>query len=151
METCTVGAIQLVNQQAVIDDAICTCCEACVDACPNRAIVALNVPVEIIPIVALPEAESQIVPVESKIVPAKAAMPAGGITPWAVAALAYLGRELTPRLVDGLVTVLERRLEQPVKTSVTPSVPSSKVLTSLNRGRRRQVRRRGRCRDNMRQ
>ena len=35
MEACSFGAIQLLGQQAVIDDTLCTECETCIDACPK--------------------------------------------------------------------------------------------------------------------
>jgi Fe-S-cluster-containing hydrogenase component 2 len=142
IEACSVGAIQLVDQQAVIDEALCAQCEACVDACPNEAITVLSIPARSMSIAALPAAESQIVPVLGKV-----ASPARGIAPLAGAALTFLGRELVPRLVDVLVTALERRLERPITTTATPLPASSRLLVVQRRGKRRQARYRGRRSD----
>ena len=67
MEACSVGAIQLVDQRAVIDNMLCTQCEACADACPNEAIDILSIPARSMPIAALPAAEIQIAPVQSRV------------------------------------------------------------------------------------
>jgi NAD-dependent dihydropyrimidine dehydrogenase PreA subunit len=143
MEACSVGAIQLVDQRAVIDDALCTQCEACTDVCPNGAITSLSVPARSMPIAALPPVESQIVPVQSRVALPETASPARGLVPLAGAALAFLGNEVAPRLVDVLITALGRRLAQPTTTAIPPLPISSRGYSTQSRGKQRQVRYRG--------
>ncbi len=143
VEACSVGAIQLVDQWAVIDDALCTQCEACADACPNGAIAALSIPARSTSIVALPAAESQIIPARGQATLLETAAPARSLAPLAGAALAFLGREIAPRLADVLIAALERRLARPTTTSIAPVSTSSRSLTAQGRGERRQARHRG--------
>jgi len=143
VEACPVGAIQLVDQRAVIDDALCTQCEACIEACPNEALTALSVPARSAPIVALPAAESRIVPARDQAALLETAAPARGLAPLAGAALAFLGREIAPRLADALIAALERRLSRPTTTAITPISAPSRNLASQGRGERRQARYRG--------
>jgi hypothetical protein len=96
------------------------------------------------PIAVLPAFESQIVRVQSEVAQPETASPAHAIVQLAGATLAFLGREVAPRLVDVLITALERRLERPITTAVTPLPTSSRVLTTQIRGRRRHARYRGR-------
>jgi NAD-dependent dihydropyrimidine dehydrogenase PreA subunit len=148
VEACPVGAIQLVDQRAVIDDAVCTQCEACIDACPNGVITALSVPARSVAIAALPAAESWIVPVQGRVALPETASPARGLAPLAGAALAFLGREIAPRLADALIAALERRLARPTTTAVAPISAPSRNLASQGRGERRQARYRGGCTGN---
>jgi len=143
VDTCCVGAIQMLDQHAVIDEALCTQCEACVDACLNGAITALSVSARCMPVMVPPVAESRPVPVQGGIVQPETAMPARGLAALAGAVLAYLGHEVAPRLVDVLITLLERRLAQPTTSAMTPLSTSSRSLTSLSRGKQRQARFRG--------
>ena len=143
VEACPVGTIQLVDQRALIYDALCTQCEACMDACPNEAITALSVPAHNTPIVALPVVESRIVLARGQAALPEMAAPARGLAPLAGAALAFFGREVAPRLADAEVAALERRLARPPMTTITPLSTSSSSLTAQNRVKRRQVRYRG--------
>lgn len=143
VDTCCVGAIQMVGLHAVIDEALCTQCEFCVDACPNGAITVRSVSARCMPVIVPPAAESCLVPVQGEIVQPDSAMPARGLAPLAGAALAFLGREVAPRLVDVLINSLERRLAQPTTSAMTPISTSSRSLTSLSRGKQRQARFRG--------
>jgi Fe-S-cluster-containing hydrogenase component 2 len=147
MEACSVGAIQLVDQRAVIDEALCTRCEACVDACPKGAIIAILEPAQLMPTMALTVTETQMIPAPTCTALLAADSSNRGLAPLAGAALAFLGRQVAPRLVDVLVTALERRLERPITTPATPSPTSSRVLTTQSRGKRRQARYRSRRRD----
>ena len=143
VEACPVGAIQLVDQRAVIDEALCTQCEACINACPNKAIAALSMPARSAPIAVRPAAESRIVPVRAQAALPETAAPARGLAPLAGAALAFLGREIAPRLADALIAALERRLSRPTTTAITPISAPSRNLASQGRGERRQARYRG--------
>lgn len=144
VDTCSVGAIQLVDQRVVIDEALCTQCEACTDACPNGAITALSVPARNIAIAALPAAESRIVLVQKRVALPETASPARGLIPLAGAALTFLGREVVPRLADVMITALERRLARPTTTAVALTSAPSRNLASQGRGeQRKQSRYRG--------
>ena len=127
LDACSVGAIQLTDQRAVIDAALCTQCEACADACPNGVIIALSIPARSAAIVALPAVESHLTPARS-------------LAPLAGAALAFLGREVAPRLADVLIAALERRLARPATTIIAPVSTYSRILTAQGRGKRRQAR-----------
>ncbi len=140
IEACSVGAIQLVDQRAVIDNALCTKCEACAAACPNGAITALSVPACYPPIVALPAAESQIVPVRSRVALPETTSPARGLVPLAGATLTFLGREVAPRLADTLIAALERRLAQPTTTAIPLLSTQSSMLTKHSSGQKKQAR-----------
>jgi len=143
VDACSVGAIHLVDQRPVIDNALCTACEACIEACLNEAITALYIPARNAPIMSLPVAESRPVPVRNQTALPETAAPARGLAPLAGAALAFLGSEIAPRLVDVLITTLERRLARPTITTITPLSTSPRSLTVQSRGKRRQARYRG--------
>lgn len=132
VDSCPVEAIQLVDQRAVIDDALCTQCDACIDACPNGAITVLPVPIPGRSIVSL-------TPIQTT--PLEIAATANGKRPLAEAALSFLGHEVAPRLIDMLMTVVERKLVQ--STATTPVVTSSQIHTTRGRNERRQIRYRG--------
>jgi ferredoxin len=140
VEACPVGAIQLVDQRALIYDALCTQCEACMDACPSEAITALSVPARNTPIVALPVVESRIVLAREQAALPEMAAPARGLAPLAGAALAFLGREVAPRLADALVAALERRLTRSPTTTIAPASSFSRRPTAKSGGERRQAR-----------
>jgi NAD-dependent dihydropyrimidine dehydrogenase PreA subunit len=143
IEACPVGAIHLVDHWAMIDAKLCTQCEVCVDACPNGAITALSAPAHNAPIVALPMAESNLIDAPTQTILPEAATPTRGLSPLAGSALAYLGREVVPRLADVLVAALERRLERSATVSPAPLSTTSRCLTRKERGIRRQARYRG--------
>jgi len=143
VEACSGGAIQIMDQQAVISEALCTQCEACIDACPNGAITHLSIPARSVSILVLPAAESRMVPARELAALPETTLPAQGLIPLAGAALTFLGREIVPRLADVLITALDRKLAQPKTTVISPLSTSPKVLTSQSRGKQRQVRYRG--------
>jgi NAD-dependent dihydropyrimidine dehydrogenase PreA subunit len=140
VEACPVGAIQLVDQRAVIYDALCTQCEACLDACPSEAITARSILKPSVSIMTLPAAESRPVPVRDQAALPETATPARGLAPLAGAALAFLGREVAPRLADALVAALERRLARSPTTTITPASSFSRRPTAKSGGERRQAR-----------
>jgi len=140
MQVCSVDAIRLINDHAVIEHALCTCCQACVDACPNGAITIIVEPARQIQQVAIPEGIVLNSPTPlAAIVPEKAA-PTHSLAPWAGAALTFLGQEVAPRLVDILLSALERRLAASAAhpTTVLPTSPARMARTG--RGVRRQAR-----------
>lgn len=143
IDACSVGAIQLVDQRAVIDDALCTACEACIEACPNEAITTRSILEPDVSIITLPATEARPIPVREKVAQPETVVPARGLVPLAGAALAFLGREAAPRLVDVLVNALERRLARSTTTTVTPVSTSTRIRTTGGRGERRQARIRG--------
>lgn len=143
VEACAAGAILLVDQRAVIDDALCIQGDACIDACPNGAIAALSEPIRSMPITTLPAAESQIIPVQNRVALPETEAHARSLIPLAGAALTFLGHEVAPRLANMLLTVLERRLAQPVTTTLAPVPVTSQNHTTPGRGKRRQTRYRG--------
>jgi NAD-dependent dihydropyrimidine dehydrogenase PreA subunit len=142
-DACSVGAIRLMDQRAEIDDALCIACEACIPVCPNEAITAHSILEPSMSIMTLPEAEPRPVPVRSQTAPPETAVPAHGLATLAGAALAFLGSEVAPRLVDVLVAGLERRLVRPRTTTVAPVSSYSRIHIERGRGERRQDRFRG--------
>jgi NAD-dependent dihydropyrimidine dehydrogenase PreA subunit len=143
VESCPVEAIRLVNQRAVIANALCTKCEACLEACPNGAITAIPEPVPSPSTKALPAAESHMVAAPSKTELPEVVSPTRNLEPLGKVALAFLGTEVAPRVVDVLITALERKLAQPKVATVAPSSTSSKTLTPHRRGEQKQIRYRG--------
>jgi Fe-S-cluster-containing hydrogenase component 2 len=148
VESCPVEAIRLVNQRAVITKALCTKCEACLEACPNGAITAIPEPIPSPSTMALPATESRMVVAPSKTELPEVVSPTRSLEPLSKVALAFLGTEVAPRVVDVLITALERKLAQPKSAAVVPSSTSSKVITPHGRGKQRQIRYRGGCTDN---
>jgi len=145
IDACSVGAIQLVNQRAVIDEALCTACKACIDACSNEAISMRPIPEPSMSIVTLPATKARPVPIWEKAALPEKAVPTRGLVPLAGAVLTFLGREVAPRLVDVVVDTLERRFVRSTTATASPVSTSTRVRTTGGRGERKQVRyRRGR-------
>ena len=106
-DVCPVEAVRVSDEGvARIDQDRCNECEACVDACPNEAILVVIEPVEEkaislreqpTPEMALAEPHRPTASLRTKVVPVVAS------------ALAFLGREVAPRLVTYLVDALDRR------------------------------------------
>jgi NAD-dependent dihydropyrimidine dehydrogenase PreA subunit len=144
-DVCPVEAVRVSDGVARIDQDRCNECEACVEACPNEAILVVIEPVEEEKAISLREQPEPGValaePRQSKVVPVVGA------------ALAFLGREVAPRLATYLLDALDRRLShQPTlrQTQDIAAVGSTNNLTSSRsdgkggqRGRQRRRRRRG--------
>ena len=109
VEVCPSGAIRLIDSKAAIDEALCDSCEACVAACPVNAITSAALPVPVEPVPARP------------IIITPAPSSSRGVTAWVGAALAFVGREVAPRLADALVNALERRLTRATSQANRPS------------------------------
>lgn len=143
MDVCPVGAIHLINQIATIDYDKCQNCEVCVTACSNNAIVAIleQEPVSDIP---------SLIPVPSQPAVVQYASPKASIMPWVGTALAFVGREILPRVAVSLLEAWDHRTRQP--TSLSGMVPSASpnsnatpVTVGDHRGRKHRQRRRGQC------
>ncbi len=119
VETCPTGAIRLVDNKAQIEQSLCRYCGACLEVCPNGAIFALEEVVRVGPVAAAQvPAPVRTRPVSFRPRPLTALMPVLGT------ALAFVGREVVPRIVAAL---LDRRDRQtaPRMTSGTPRRPSA--------------------------
>ena len=141
-DVCPIEAVRVSDGVARIDQDRCNECEACVEACPNEAILVVIEPAEEkvislrekpVPEVALAEPHRTPAPLRTKVVPTV------GV------ALAFLGREVAPRLAMYLVDALERRLsqQQPAAVSSTNDLAPSSGGKGKQKGHHHQRRRRG--------
>jgi len=108
---CPIEAIQVSDGVARIDQDRCNECEACVEACPHQAILVVIEPAEE-KVISLHDAGLQIRREQKMLQPAPEtalAEPRSRVVPVVGAALAFLGREVAPRLVTYLVDALDRR------------------------------------------
>ncbi len=121
VETCPNDAIRLVSGKAVVDQDKCAACAVCADACPTHAIT------EEAPLVVIPEPVEPIARPPRVIVPAQ--RPARAPSPWLGTALAFVGREIVPRLLD----VLEKRLLSPAQSPAAYISSTSKEDPSARR------------------
>ena len=106
-QACPVEAISLVGGTATVDQERCTDCEACVEVCPNGAMLAVREPVverAAVPSVRPAPEVIQVMPQSAPVSLWAKAVPAAG------AALAFLGRNIAPRLATYLVNALDRQL-----------------------------------------
>jgi len=141
INACPVGAIQLVNGLAAIDQDKCQQCEVCLTVCPENAISTI---LDIEPVPVTPGHIS--VPSQTEGVPYAA--PKVSMLPWVGTALAFVGREILPRVAVSLLEAWDRRMRQP--TSISGIVPSASPkgyapheVVSNQRGRMHRQRRRG--------
>jgi NAD-dependent dihydropyrimidine dehydrogenase PreA subunit len=126
VDACSIGAIQMTGQRAVIVQELCTRCEACVEACPNGAIAVISEPAYQAPIPAHRADKTGLVPDQKPPALAEKAPSAGGLAPLAGAALVFLGQEVAPRLVDVLIDALDRKLARPTTTAIAPQFKSAR-------------------------
>jgi Fe-S-cluster-containing hydrogenase component 2 len=127
----------MVGGRPEIDLDACTLCETCLEACPAGALERLE-PVSV-PVFMQPAAAGQeLVPLPDP--------PQERPAPWLGATLAYLGQQAAPRLIDILLSALERRLV--LAEAPESAVPQRKGQARRAAGRRgkriprRQLRRR---------
>ncbi|MGM0401563.1 MAG: DUF362 domain-containing protein [Chloroflexota bacterium] len=100
VEVCPVGAIRLVDGVATITQEKCIECEACLSACPETAILSVSEGEMVERGSAAPSSTSS---------RALAEVPkAVRVVPWVGAALAFVGKEVLPRLATHLVDSLVR-------------------------------------------
>jgi len=126
-DVCPVEAVRVSDDGvARIDQDRCNECEACVEACPNEAILVVIEPAEE-QVISLHDAGLQIRR-EQMLQPAPETALAeprrSRVVPVLGAALAFLGREVAPRLATYLLDALDRRQSAPVD-SRSNLIPSS--------------------------
>lgn len=147
VEACPTGAIRLVEgatgRQAEIGEDLCQECEVCVDACPEGAITSVFEPVIEN---ALVEAKAVQVPVKAQPREAHLTRPISRALTWLGPTLAFVGREIMPRLAASLLDAWDRRAGRSTSTA-SPSTsvrPVQGQATGLVAGgARRRRRRRG--------
>jgi Fe-S-cluster-containing hydrogenase component 2 len=150
-DVCPLEAIRVSDGVARIDQGRCNECEACVEACPNEAILMVIEPAEEKAISLREQPAPEVAPAEPHRPPAPLR---SKVVPVVGAALAFLGREVAPRLATVLMDALDRRLsQQPTLRQAQDTAtagsnqnlaPSSKSGgKGRQKGRRRRQRRRG--------
>jgi len=134
LDTCSNGAISLLAEKARIDLDICQECGACAPACPVGAISWAEMPVAVVTALDAPIVKREPTPFELA--------PSRKLAPWAETALAFMGREIVPRITDALIAALERRLTRPARSPVTitqPLAPRGRIISARARRRRRRA------------
>ena len=118
VESCPNDALRLVEGVAQLDEARCSACEACVEACPEGAILVVQESVRSEAPIAVRaevlEAVRVTVPVPAPARPLMPVVRPPGMWPLVGAALAFVGREVVPRLTEALLDSWERRQSSPL-------------------------------------
>lgn len=138
LEVCPHGALFLIEDKAVVDEALCRECEACVSACPTEAIVVVEQRITAEPSrvpVMRPEPEVRIAESPPSQVPLRVR-----VLPVVGAALSWAGRELVPRLAYYLLDELDRRAATQPSSRIARGGQSS---DRAGRGRKQRHRHRG--------
>jgi ferredoxin len=132
----------VIDGVARIDQDRCNECEACVEACPNEAILVVIEPAEEKAVSLREQPASEVALAEPRRTPTSLRT---RVVPAVGAALAFLGREVAPRLVTYLVDALDRQLgrRQSAATSSTNNLDFSSSGKSSQKGHRQRRRRRG--------
>ncbi len=121
LQVCPSDAIRLVNDCAQIDAARCNDCRACVEVCPSDAIItavpaivpaarALS-PVPTVQILSAPTGEAKTLTAPSR-----------GLAPAIGTVLAFLGREVAPRVASAVVEMVLNRAPERTPSRSSPSV-----------------------------
>jgi hypothetical protein len=92
---------------------------------------------------ALATTQTGMIPLTTKTGLQEAMQPNRSLAPVAGAALAFLGSEIAPRMLDLLITALERRIARPEMTCLTPISTLSQGTARRGGGTRKQIRYRG--------
>ncbi len=141
-DVCPVEAVRVSDGVARIDQDRCNECEACVEACPNEAILVVIEPAEEKAISLREQPAPEVAPAEPHRPPAPLR---SQVVPVVGAALAFLGREVAPRLAMYLVDALDRRLsQQPNMVSPTNNLTPTPPLFPPGVGRRKGGEQKGR-------
>lgn len=130
LDVCSVEAISVKAGKAVIDVETCLECGTCIDACPIGAIVQSNLPVA-----------AGVVPDHPVVVQKSSALvrPDPHLkVPWTRKILIFAGQEILPRVVDAVITNLERRFTEPGNTK---TLKTSQMLIHQENGTARRRRR----------
>jgi NAD-dependent dihydropyrimidine dehydrogenase PreA subunit len=143
IEACSSGAIHLVDHQAEIDDDLCIRCEACLDACANRAITAVVTPISLAATASRSVTDSQLMHSLQPAEVLESIEPELGIKPYISSALAFLGSEVAPRLLDLLMKTIEKRLAQPTVNAISTTEIPSTSYGDQRKGQRKHLRYRG--------
>jgi len=138
IEVCAAEAVNLVEDVARIDPQRCTGCGACVEVCPQEAIV--------------PVIEGELVEVEDErgtLTPSQpgtiTSRPATGLLAAVGSGLAFVAREVVPRVAVALVNAWDRRQEERAKRPSSPArrADETDLGERQGRGQRRRRRKRG--------
>lgn len=148
VSACPVGAIRLTGREggerAEIDQETCKQCGACVEVCPERAILAQSEPVEAREIV---QVKARPVPAKPQSQQVRLGRPAPKALIWLGPALAFVGREIVPRLAASLLDAWDRRTGRPASPANDLAPGRSARQPTANRsqggGQRHRRRRRG--------
>lgn len=132
---CPQDALKIEDGIAQIDAARCDGCQACISACPQGAILLVVDETALQPMAAdgLAEREPSRL---SRLAPA-----AKKAAPWVGAALAFVGREVLPRLVQSLLESWDRRrpevgVDSSKSHDLSDSPPSARTASNGGRGHR---------------
>lgn len=148
LEDCPSGAIHIENGWAVIDQSSCTGCLTCVDVCPNGAIEMVSEqPMAIV--LASQKEKMAVQAMNSRPIPIQAQTTQSnptptrlsGLAPIANTVLAYMGREVLPRVVNAMVSALENRVTRSnEQDQVQIEMPPRIRQNQFQGGRGRQIR-----------
>ena len=132
---CRQRALRIVDGIAHIDAARCDGCQACLSACPQGAILLVVDETALQPMADDDLTESQ----PSRL--SRLAPTAKKVAPWVGAALAFVGREVLPRLAQSLLDSWDRRRsesgKEPSPTSTaSDAISPNQTASSGGRGRR---------------
>jgi len=139
VDYCPNGAILLQNGVAFISQDLCQACEACLDVCPQGALVTQEQLEPAVEIIHIPATPP---------VPATWTPPApsrGGFWPAVGTFLLWTGRELGPRLAEIALSYLDQRVQATEPGVKSENLPyANQKPANRRRGRRLRARRHGR-------